>query len=304
MLLISALSRRYPHKTETEIRECLIKICQNYLSSNLGDSNAEQNLVSDSHYRYWQQLSEVLLADQLMRSEICPIHKKEGPDFLIEHEGKRIWIEVITPEPTGIPDEWINNVFGEAFSVPHQEILLRWTSAIKEKTYKCLGDSEKNHSSQGGYLRKGVVGDDDAYVIAVNGRLLRRGPGIFSELLGISQFPYAVEATFCIGPLQIHINRTTLETIGVNHEQRVLIPKPNGSTVPANMFLTPQFGPVSAIWAVDIDEGLALNQPGDMVVVHNPHAINPIPRNFLPAHSEYVAVEEADHYQLSRYKCS
>lgn len=97
----------------------------------------------------------------------------------------------------GLPDEWINHVSGNVVSLPHEEILLRWTSAIKEKAEKLLGRADRKTGERiPGYIEKGIVTPSDAYVIAINGRLLRGFGGAIPELHGISQLPYAVEATF------------------------------------------------------------------------------------------------------------
>jgi hypothetical protein len=88
---------------------------------------------------------------------------------------------------------------------PHEPLLLRWTAAIKEKAEKLLG----NAAGAKGYLDKGIVATDDTYVIAVNGRLLR-GPH-FATINGISQFPFAVEAAFAVGPIAVVINLDTGE---------------------------------------------------------------------------------------------
>jgi type I restriction enzyme S subunit len=178
--------------------------------------------------------------------------------------------------------------------MPHESILLRWTAAIKQKAEVLLGGTAKIPN---GYIAKNIVGSGDAYVIAINGRLLRAG---LPQIEGISQFPFAVEATFCVGPYQLHIDRNTLKTTSSGHQHRDLIPKPKGAPVPADTFLDPQYAPISAIWAVDIDEALLIGIQRPMVVVHNPNATTPIPRNLLPAHSEYLASDHGEHYQLQR----
>jgi len=62
-----------------------------------------------------------------------------------------------------MPPEWLERPFkGGRF--PHEAIVLRWTHAIKEKADKLLGTHKKT-----GYLKAGVVGPNDSYVIAVNG---------------------------------------------------------------------------------------------------------------------------------------
>lgn len=293
MTLEEALRLRYPYEDERlEVRTRVYHLCQSYISRSLGDDSAEQRLCSQEDPVYWQQLSEVLLEDQLAKAQLQPTHPREGPDFLTSHMGRRIWIEVVTPRPEGIPTQWLDRA-SKVWKLPHEEILLRWTSAIKEKAEKLLGNAERNVK---GYLQKGIVRSDDAYVIAVNGYLLRRPS--WPELSGISQFPFAVEATFCVGPLQVHIDRETRKVIGSEHQHRPLIPKPNGAQIPADSFLDPRFSPVSAVWAVDIDERLLFERANPMAVVHNPLARNPIPERLLPAQSEYVAIDQGSEYLL------
>lgn len=300
MNLHDAIAARYlmPGPEGDVLRSAVENACEAFLASGQGDPNARQKLSSPDDATYWQQLSEVLVARELTNVGLSISHPRAGPDILLEHEGRRIWIEVICPEPTGLPAEWTNADRDQVRSLPHEAILLRWTAAIKQKAERLLGNAT---AGVRGYLESGIVHADDGYVIAVNARLLRAGTG-FPELFGISQFPYAVEATFSVGPIQVHIDRNTLATVGTDHQHRPLIPKPAGRSVPADTFLDPRFAPVSAIWATDVDENLLLGITRPMVVVHNPQARVALPRNLLPAQYEYVALDHTDHYQLDRHK--
>jgi len=237
----------------------------------------------------------VLIAQKLLEVSLPITHPPAGPDFVFEHEGRKIWLEVICPEAKGIPSDWTDHVPGTAVSLPHEAILLRWTAAFKEKAEKLLGNAATR-----GYLDKGIVRSNDCYVIVINGRLLRGFGGVFPELTGISQFPFAVEATLAVGPIQVLIDRDTLKTTETGHQHRPKISKQNGATVPADTFLDPKFAPVSAVWAVDLDETVLVGEAKPMVVVHNPHARNKIPKNLLPADSEYAAIDCGDYFQLDR----
>ena len=276
------------------IRERAAELCRQHIERGLGDRNTTQRLCSPDEATYWQQLSEILIADQLVNVGQQLSHPKAGPDFLLEFDGRRIWIEVICPTPAGIPREWLQKSTGVG-RFPHEEILLRWTAAIKEKSEKLIGKANQHGT---GYIEKGMVAADDVYVIAINGRLLRH---LFPALSGISQWPFAVEATFCVGPLAITLDRETAAIKGSGHQHRAEIPKPNGSQVPADTFLDPRFKPVSAIWALDIDDGVFFNRGGPMEVIHNPLALNRLPRNLLPAQFEHVAYGEDNHYVLERH---
>jgi hypothetical protein len=298
MTLGEALKTRYPHNSERSqlVRKRLEEVCSAFVGSGHGDGNAVQRLCSADDSQYWQQLSEVLIATQLLREKIQIAHPREGPDFVFDDNGHKVWIEVICPEPRGIPDAWTKHVPGSPVDLPHEAILLRWTAAIKEKAEKLLGKPGTR-----GYLDKGIVGPNDAYVIAVNGRLLRGFSGSSPELIGISQFPYAVEATFALGPLQVLIDRTTMKATDGGHQHRPLIPKPKGNAVPADTFFDQKFAPVSAIWAVDLDELILISESRPMAVVHNPLTTNPLYRNVLPAQSEYVAVDCGTDFELTRH---
>lgn len=303
MSLEAAIARRYPFpgKAGDAIRERTLRLCRDHITSGLADRNCEQRLCSEEHTVYWQQFSEVLLAYQLQACGLKLSHAAEGPDFLVEHGGQRIWIEVITPEPKGLPDAWINHSIGNVVSLPHEELLLRWTASLKEKAEKLLGSVDRRNGDRvPGYRDKGIVREGDVYVVAVNGRLLRGFGGVIPELNGISQYPFAVEATLAVGPLQIRIDRTTLEELGSGHQHRTRVRKPSGAEVPADTFLDPSFSPISAIWAVDVDEILLLGEPRPMVVAHNPLAAAPLLPKFLPAQSEYFADVHADYYEIRR----
>lgn len=81
----------------------------------------------------------------------------------------------------------------------------------------------------------------------------------------------------------------------------MLIPKPKGLAVPADTFLDHRFTPISAIWAIDIDEGTLQGKVPRSAVVHNPVAINSVPTRLLPAQDEYSArTVDDNNYQLER----
>ncbi|MGH8590202.1 MAG: hypothetical protein ACREXX_13030 [Gammaproteobacteria bacterium] len=149
---------------------------------------------------------------------------------------RKVWIEVICPEPTRVPDTWSTFQPEGTFAFPHKEILLRWTSAIKAKAEKLVGSV---YGTIKGYLQTGVVAPNDAYIIAVNGCQLRNGP--FSAHFGISQFPFAAEAVFPIGPYQLRINRDTLEVVERGHQHRPYVQSTNGAQVPTYTFLDSRF---------------------------------------------------------------
>jgi hypothetical protein len=284
-----------------EFRDELANVINSFVQSGLADVNFTKELCSGSEQTFWSRASEALLAARLHKVGLHPVPSHGGgPDFLLIEKGQKIWIEVICPEPHGVPSEWLTsppNGVMKVVNFPHEKIILRWTSAIKEKAEKLIGSLD---GTTKGYIEKGIVESGDAYVIAVNGCKLRNGP--FPSLKGISQFPFAAEAVFAIGPGLIRINRDTLEQTGAGHQHRPLLSKPKGAIVPAYTFLDARFRPISAIWAVDV-AGTLIGNINPMAVIHNPNAFNPIPNGFLPAHYEYVATPiGTEELELNRLK--
>ena len=232
------LCQRYPYAgMQQAAREALARACNSFVDSGLADSNFVSRLCSGNEGEFWSRLSEALLAQHLRKAGLDPRPSPGGgPDFLLLHEGRRVWIEVTCPEPMGVPRDFVD--------APHHERLLRWTSAIEAKAEKLLGTPD---GSVRGYLDKKFVTPEDAYVIAVNGRSLRSGP--FPALLGVSRLPYAVEAALAVGPYQVMIDRTLRGQVDAWHQSRSEIPKASRKPVSTNTFLDPRYRPICAIWA-------------------------------------------------------
>jgi hypothetical protein len=293
------LLSRYPSGFERTValREFIERICCRYIELRLADPNFERDLCFGNDARYWQRLSEALLAHEFLEIGLDLRPSRNGPDLLIHHGGRNIWIEVICPEPVGIPMEWLQSKLGEVITLPHEAILLRWTAAIKEKAEKLLGNADKGIA---GYIDKGVVGAEDSYVVAIHGRLLR-GQSCFASITGISQWPFAVEAVFAVGPFAIQIDRRSLKATGSGHQHRPIIKKPSGASVPADTFFDPRFCHVSAIFAADLDGSHIIGNAKPTAVIHNPNAANPVPPGLLPAYWVYLTSEHGnEEYLLER----
>ena len=278
------------------VRERLHRACVNFVASGWADIKYETELTGESDAQFWSRVSEALVYDRLSAHTFAARPNiGSGPDFLLKSGAKRLWIEVIGPTPAGVPSDWLQIQTNKVTSMPHEAILLRWTAAIKEKTEKLIGNPDGNIQ---GYLEKGVVSPNDIYVIAVNGCQLRHGP--FPALSGISQFPYAAEAVFPIGPYQIHIDRETLKTVGHGHQQRFTIKKPNGASVPSHAFLDPRYQLVSAVWAVDFNGCGVIGSSEPSALIHNPNAVNPLPHGFLLVDDEFAATSVSEDELLFR----
>ena len=161
--IADVLESRYPGKGRRRIyREELMRVCNEFMASGLADPKFQIELAIGSDAKFWSCLSEALIYQRL--KHLNPSARRivgEGPDFLIETTEGRIWIEVVCPEPTGVPQDWLRIQSNRANSAPNEKILLRWTSAIKDKTDRLVGSAGGRVR---GYLLSGTVSEGDVYV--------------------------------------------------------------------------------------------------------------------------------------------
>lgn len=229
-------------------------------------------------FRHFQKLGFTFRTDHISRTG------QKGPDFGLIHGARTVWVEAVMPSPEGLPENWLNIQEPIASSVPHEAILLRWTNSLAEKRIQM----QKR-------LGQGVVSACDPYVIAINFFLLTNRPGMMDS--GISQLPMAVEAVFPIGPLAVQLSR---DGKMIGQPTRVFRPslrKQNGSEVPTDNFLNPEYSGISAVIACSRIDMLNDRDLG-LVQVYNPLARCPLNRGVLGAASEYWAEEDNQGYIL------
>lgn len=233
----------------------------------------------------WSYVWEAHLAQKFqdLAFDLAHTPKKSGqngPDFCIMVEGKRVFIEAISPKGTGIPEPYSNRYSSNetrAYNFPHQELLLRWTSAIKTKAEK----SKK-------YLTKDIISKDDVFIIAING-------GQFSspiDMIGISQLPFPVEAVYGAGPIAVPYNKITNEFGKYYQSFRAHVLNANDSPVDTAVFLNPEFSHVSGIIA---SNALHLSQMSSFVIVPNAHTEVVIPKQLLTLGDFYsVSIDQGN----------
>jgi len=296
------LSERF--KNNEEVKNRLTELYQRYRGWCFKDRKFYQDFTDGSDSHFYAYIWEMVLAQHLIERGLDINSADEGPDFRIKYKETTIWLEAICPSPVGLPEQWLNlPSSGEVCvgSVPHEAMLLRWTSALKEKKEKLTGRFITNSDTgeekiKPGYLQNGIVGAHDAYVIAVSACRLGHGHTLLHT--SISQLPFAVEAAFPIGPIEIVVDRMTMETVEQRHSYRGSIKKPNGADVPTDSFLNPAYSSVSAILGTPAGINAACGDAYPVALVHNPLATNKLPVGILGADEEYVAEDKGDHYEL------
>lgn len=298
------LTERYANNHE--LKDSVIHLYRQYATWGLKDTKFNQDFTDGRDEHFYSYLWEMLLARYFRGIGLDLTSADEGPDFRINWNGRAIWVEAICPSPVGLPADWLETIpAGEVRvrELPHEQMLLRWTAALKEKKEQLTGRIERDRytgeeAMKPGYLAKGTVGPKEPYVIAINACRLGR-----SELdlhHGISQLPFAVETAFPVGPVELVINRKTMQEVDKRHAYRPKIINPNSAEVPTDNFLNSDYASVSAVLGSPAGLNAACGRKSPVAIVHNPLAINALPTGILGADEEYIAEDKGDHYELHK----
>ena len=198
-LITEFLARRFPQNDD--YAQHLGKLLSTYEDSGLAPPNLVSEVVSGCDGKLWAHVWEAMLYRYLLNLGFEPqtagVTKsgQRGPDFGIMHQGLRIWIEAVTPSPTGIPLDYVARPKKgevEFRPMPQEQRLLRWTSVLRDKRDKLEY-----------YRTRNIINATDCTVIAVNSCRLQ---DYAINDLGSSRLPFAVEAVFPIGSIAFPIN--------------------------------------------------------------------------------------------------
>lgn len=215
-----------------------LELWQHHLHAKLAGEHFVKELTSGDNGKFSQRVWEMHLGRHLIACGLEVTSAPEGePDFRFVYNGVVVWVEAVSPLPgPDLPQSWLKHDpaqrISEVQTVPHEAILLRWTTAFSAKAKQVVK-----------YRENGVVKDNDAYVIAIDGNQL----GKISLSHGHSGYPYIVEATLAIGPLALKFDAESCKLEGVEQTVRFAVEKKNGSFVPTGPFFRPDYVGVSAV---------------------------------------------------------
>ncbi len=215
----------------------------------------DPNFLTDARQHFLQRFWEMYLFVTLQDRGMNPQKGKAlGPDFFIEIEGRRFWIEAIAPGPGEGPDKVPQRILGEVMSVPKTEVILRYTSALAEKRDKWLE-----------FLSKGLVDAKDGYIVAIDGRDCDEFHGCV--------IPLFIEAFLPFGHLTLLINKATMKAEDSFFQHSDTVHKQNSSPVSTAPLLDESYAPVTAVLHGLVD---CWNHPealgGNFAMLHNPKA--------------------------------
>lgn len=212
------------------------------------------------HARYWEMYLVVAVMD--LGHEITA--PKPGPDFGIAVDGRRVWFEAVTATPGASTnaDRVPGFAFGTMQSVPNEQMVLRYASAISEKVLRQYPK----------WLENGVLGPDDCLVVAINPKLLDHE--VFDTIT-----PRILQVAYPVGAPAVAVNPHTGAVIEHRVQYRAAIQRASGSQVATGLFLDPQYAPLSALLCSRVDVGNHPEYLGeDFQFAPNPRATTPVPQ--------------------------
>jgi len=235
--------------------------------------DADQNFLADAPIwfqpRFWEMYLTCSLRN-LTRMEVAISCLKPGPDVLLEAYGRKIWIEAICATNGRARDSVPPPSHSKATPAPDDQLILRHTSAVREKHRKFVD------------YRKTLVSSDDATVIAVN-------TGELHHRFATSYPPRMVRALFPIGEPFLNVARSSGKVIDSGYLYRPHVLKKNNTPVPTDGFLTEDWKDVSAVLCSNTIPFLAPGAYGaDFILVHNPRARIPIEPGVIPVRREFA----------------
>jgi len=266
-----------------------------YIRRQVSDMWEKFKPLSDRHFikefrhnpdqRYW----EMYLGACLLEKGFDIKSANEGPDFFLNLDHQKVWIEAITASPGEIekadtvPKMLTLSEGGGVQNVPRDQIILRYRNALSEK--------EKKFSV---YKQRDIVGENDINIIAISRASLRSWPEG-------DRIPFILSALFPLGHEFLSIDRKTGEVVDQGHHFQASIKKRNGADVETLYFTDPVHSNISAVIYSSSDLGNPPKARGcDLVIIHNPLAKTPLPRKFFKFDTEFWAEETGNGWKLHR----
>jgi hypothetical protein len=213
-----------------------------------------------------------------------------GPDYCIDFNQQRIWIEAVAPErgsgDDAVPQTiFLNDMLAKGMTpiaqdVPEEAMLLRFANAL---------DSKRRLYEK--YLKKNLVYDCDPFVVAINGCMA-------TDYRGEPQIPFCIKATLGLGHLTLLIDPSGKSPTTSHYQTRTEIIKKNQQPVSTDLFLRDEYRRVSAILYSPSDICNIPSEVGsEMYYLHNPRALNPLPRGIFKFCREYWVTQDGSELQ-------
>jgi hypothetical protein len=254
-----------------EVRTYLENLWEEFKPAADPDFHQQAQMKTNFQGRMWEMRLAIVLKRIGLPVDLAS--RNGGPDVLIASK-PRTWIEAVAPHSSDFLDRNAEQAVRSAVRAPEEEVILRYTSSLKEKW-----DVYQK------YRHSGYVQDGDAYVVAVSGANLP------CPTLGDDPH-WMAKPLYGLGNIVFQIEVGTGRNLGSRwkwiHERKT----GSGAPVESDLFLSPKRAGVSAVLYT---EHHVQNWPefrnrsagSDFRLFHNPFAATPVPIGFIPRGQEW-----------------
>jgi hypothetical protein len=251
------------------IMQCQLNEMWN-LFHNFADAQFINEFATTSfNQRYW----EMYLGATLLKTGYSLNKAKHGPDLCVKLPENNVWIEAVCPtigqgqSPDQVPRLVPNEEGGGFQKAPSDQIILRLLG--------CISDKSKIHQR---YLNKGIVRQQDPFLIAVS------GCDIDHWLSHPSSHEYLLRTLFPLGEPVMHFDKQNFQPAGHGFQySNGLRKRSSDKILPKAFFYSSNSEDVSAVlWSSRRPGHLHdTNWGSDFVLIHNPRADSKLPDAFL-----------------------
>lgn len=270
---------------EQQLRAMLQEMWSRY--EPYADSDFRHGFARDVDGRFW----EMYLGCTLLEAgrTLLPVveRQRDGgqPDLCVLEDGRRIWIEAITPdEGAPGPDQIVRpvpiNEGGGLVAAPIRQAQLRTSSAFWTKAQKI-----------GRYIEQGVIAPDDPRIIAISASR-------FGIYVAEQPLPLIMTTLFPIGDAYVTVDRETGDVLEEGFHAAPLIQRER-NPIPRTAFLDPRFAHISGVIWSRIGISNLARQVRPITYVHNPLAETPLPPNWGVWDREFMTTQRGGEWEAN-----
>jgi len=249
------------------------------------DPDFRQGFARDVDGRFWEMYLGCTFLEAGYSLLPAADRQREGgqPDLCVLHEGRRIWIEAITPdEGASGPDQIARpvpiNEGGGLFAAPIRQAQLRTSGAFWTKAQKIDR-----------YLEQSVISADDVRIIAISASR-------FGVYVSEQPLPLIMTTLFPIGDAYITIDSETDEVVDEGFHAAPFIQR-QGGQIPRSAFLDERFANVSGVIWSRISLGNLSRRTRPITYVHNPLARSPLATKLGVWDREFLTTKSGDEWE-------
>lgn len=251
------------------------------------DPDFRHGFARDVDGRFW----EMYLGCTLLEAgrTLLPVveREREGgqPDLCVLENGRRIWIEAITPdEGAPGPDQIARpvplNEGGGLFAAPIRQAQLRTSGAFWTKAQRIAR-----------YLEQGVIVPEDTRIIAISASR-------FGVYVAEQPLPLIMTTLFPIGDAYITIDRETGNVVEEGFHPAPFIDRER-NPIPRTAFLDERFADISGVIWSRVGLGNLSRKTRPLTYVNNPLAQVPLATNWGVWDREFVITPRGDEWEAN-----